>query len=72
MCACVVLPMGVSNADWGIPASNMTKKKRENVGVAQEVRGQWGWATSLGALAAGRGCARPRVEEALRVRGTRV
>ncbi|CAK6447039.1 unnamed protein product [Pipistrellus nathusii] len=31
--------MGVSNADWGIPASNMTKKKRENVGVAQEMDG---------------------------------
>lgn len=31
--------MGASNDDWGIPASNMTKKKRENLGVALEVRG---------------------------------
>ncbi|VTJ91822.1 Hypothetical predicted protein, partial [Marmota monax] len=27
---------GVSSDEWGIPASNMTKKKRENLGVALE------------------------------------
>lgn len=31
--------------DRGIPASNMTKKKRENVGVALEVRGDGGGGT---------------------------
>lgn len=31
--------MGVPREDQGIPASNMTKKKRENLGVALEVRG---------------------------------
>ncbi|XP_006104455.3 coiled-coil domain-containing protein 167 isoform X2 [Myotis lucifugus] len=31
--------MGASNDDWGIPASNMTKKKRENLGVALEIDG---------------------------------
>lgn len=39
-CSCVVPPVGASNNDWGIPASNMTKKKRENLGVALEVRGE--------------------------------
>uniref|UniRef100_A0A671DK15 Coiled-coil domain-containing protein 167 n=2 Tax=Rhinolophus ferrumequinum TaxID=59479 RepID=A0A671DK15_RHIFE len=31
--------MGASNNDWGIPAINMTKKKRENLGVALEIDG---------------------------------
>lgn len=31
--------MGASNNDWGIRASNMAKKKRENLGVAVEVSG---------------------------------
>lgn len=35
-------PMGASNNDWGISAINMTKKKRENLGVALEVRGEVG------------------------------
>lgn len=39
--------MGASNNDWGIPAINMTKKKRENLGVALEVRGEVGWAILL-------------------------
>ena len=30
--------MGASNNDWGIRANNMAKKKRENLGVALEVR----------------------------------
>nr|XP_060471366.1 coiled-coil domain-containing protein 167 isoform X2 [Panthera onca] len=38
-CSCVVPPVGASNNDWGIPASNMTKKKRENLGVALEIDG---------------------------------
>ncbi|XP_014925281.2 coiled-coil domain-containing protein 167 isoform X2 [Acinonyx jubatus] len=38
-CSCVVPPEGASNNDWGIPASNMTKKKRENLGVALEIDG---------------------------------
>lgn len=33
-------PMGAPNDDWGIPAINMTKKKRENLGIALEVRGE--------------------------------
>ncbi|XP_047587955.1 coiled-coil domain-containing protein 167 [Lutra lutra] len=37
--ACVVPPEGASNNDWGIAASNMTKKKRENLGVALEIDG---------------------------------
>ncbi|KAG8512012.1 Coiled-coil domain-containing protein 167 [Galemys pyrenaicus] len=36
-CACVVPSGGTSSNDWGIPASNMTKKKRENRGVALEM-----------------------------------
>uniref|UniRef100_A0A7N5K7T1 Coiled-coil domain-containing protein 167 n=1 Tax=Ailuropoda melanoleuca TaxID=9646 RepID=A0A7N5K7T1_AILME len=32
-------PVGAPNNDWGIPASNMTKKKRENLGVALEIDG---------------------------------
>nr|XP_031290658.1 coiled-coil domain-containing protein 167 isoform X1 [Camelus dromedarius] len=31
--------VGASNNDCGIPASNMTKKKRENLGVAVEIDG---------------------------------
>ncbi|XP_063095037.1 coiled-coil domain-containing protein 167 isoform X2 [Cavia porcellus] len=31
--------MGVPREDQGIPASNMTKKKRENLGVALEIDG---------------------------------
>ena len=38
--------MGASNNDSGNPSSNMTKKKRENLGVALEVRGETG-ATAL-------------------------
>ncbi|XP_008691595.2 coiled-coil domain-containing protein 167 isoform X3 [Ursus maritimus] len=37
--ACVMPPVGAPNNDWGIPASNMTKKKRENLGVALEIDG---------------------------------
>uniref|UniRef100_A0A2R8M409 Coiled-coil domain-containing protein 167 n=2 Tax=Callithrix jacchus TaxID=9483 RepID=A0A2R8M409_CALJA len=31
--------VGASSDDWGIPTSNMTKKKRENLGVALEIDG---------------------------------
>lgn len=57
-------PVGVPNNDWGIPASNMTKKKREILGVALEVRGEGG-VTSLVAfsLFLGRGFPGCRLEE---------
>ena len=38
----MALPVGASNNDSGNPSSNMTKKKRENLGVALEVRGGTG------------------------------
>ncbi|XP_052504167.1 coiled-coil domain-containing protein 167 [Budorcas taxicolor] len=39
LCTCVAPPVGASNNDSGNPSSNMTKKKRENLGVALEIDG---------------------------------